>query len=218
MKLLGLDVERLAHDCFRIKTGKRVVYFDPYAITTHEGADLILITHEHFDHCSIPDLMKIIKADTVIVAAEECKAKLMAIRPKVAEIIYINPGGKVAVGEFTVEAVPAYNINKFKSPNQPFHPRQEKKCGYILIVGGLRLYHAGDTDLIPEMRELVNIDIAFLPVSGTYVMTPDEAAEAVKAIKPKIAVPMHYGTLVGTVEDVDRFWDKAKGSAKIAVL
>ncbi len=218
MKVLGLDVERLAHDCFKIRAGRKVVYFDPYAITTHEGADLILITHEHYDHCSIPDLMKIVKADTVIVAAEECKAKLMAIRSKVQEIIYINPGGKIAVNEFTVEAVPAYNVNKFKSPGQPFHAKQEKKCGYILIVGGLRLYHAGDTDIIPEMKELVNIDIAFLPVSGTYVMTADEAAESVKIIKPKIAVPMHYGTIVGSSDDVDRFWDKAKDKTKVVVL
>lgn len=218
MKILGLDIERLAHDCFKIHAGKKVVYFDPYAITTHEGADLILITHEHYDHCSIPDLMKIVKADTIIVAAEECKAKLMPIRSKVNEIIYMNPGGKIAIGEFTIEAVPAYNVDKFKSPGQPFHAKQEKKCGYVLIVGGLRLYHAGDTDLIPEMRELVNIDIALLPVSGTYVMTADEAAEAAKIIRPKISIPMHFGSIVGTAEDVDRFWDKARDKTKVVVL
>lgn len=218
MKLLGLEIERLAHDCFLIRAGKKIIYFDPYAIATHEGADLILITHEHFDHCSIPDLMKIVKTNTVILAAEECRAKLMQIRSKVSEIIYINPGGKVAINEFTIEAVPAYNVNKFKSPGVPFHAKQEKKCGFILIVGGLRLYHAGDTDLIPEMKELVNIDIAFLPVSGTYVMTAEEAAESVKIIKPKISIPMHYGTIVGTSEDVDNFWDRAKDRTKVVVL
>lgn len=218
MRLLGLDVERLAHDCFRVKAGRRVVYFDPYAIKTHEAADLVLISHEHFDHCSVPDLMGIVTRGTVIVAAEECKAKLAPMADKVAEIVYVSPGAKVAVGEFTVEAVPAYNVNKFKSPGQPFHPKHDRKCGFVLMVGGLRLYHAGDTDVIPEMENLVNIDIAFLPVSGTYVMGPQEAVRAVEIIKPKIAVPMHYGTIVGTTDDVDRFWEKAKDKTKVAVL
>lgn len=218
MQILGLEIERLAHDCFKIKARDKVIYFDPYAISTHEGADLIMISHEHYDHCSVPDLRKIVKADTVIVAAEECKAKLNDMKGKVGEIVYINPGGKVAIGEFTIEAVPSYNVNKFKSPGQPFHPQQDKKCGFVFSIGGVRIYHAGDTDLIPEMSELRNIDIAMLPVSGTYVMTADEAASAVDAIKPKIAIPMHYGTIVGSVEDVDRFWDKTKTKTKVVVI
>jgi L-ascorbate metabolism protein UlaG (beta-lactamase superfamily) len=218
MQILGLDIERLAHDCFKIRAKGKVIYFDPYAITTHEGADFVLISHEHYDHCSAPDLMKIVKPSTIIVAAEECKAKLMGLKQKVHEIIYINPGGKIAVGELTVEAVPAYNLTKFKSPGQPFHPKQDKKCGFVLSIGGVRIYHAGDTDLIPEMSDFKNIDIALLPVSGTYVMTAEEAASSVDAIRPKIAIPMHYGTIVGTEEDVDKFWDKAKDKTKIVVL
>lgn len=218
MEILGLNIERLAHDCFKIQAKGRVIYFDPYMITTHQGADMILISHEHYDHCSTPDLMKIVKADTIIIAAEECKAKLMGIKDKVNEIIYINPGGKVAIGEFTIKAVPAYNVNKFKSPGQPFHPKNDRKCGFIFSVGGVRIYHAGDTDLIPEMNNLQNIDIALLPVSGTYVMTAEEADQSVDAIKPKIAIPMHYGTIVGTEEDVDRFWEKSKNKTKIVVL
>lgn len=218
MNLLGLDIEKIIHSCFRIRHGGKVIYFDPYSIETHEGADFVFISHEHFDHCSPQDLMKIIKRDTIIVAAEECKMKLSPLRPKVQEIIYINPGGKIAVGNFQLEAVRAYNTNKFKMPGVPFHPKADNKCGYVLSVGGLRIYHAGDTDVIPEMRELVNIDIAFLPVSGTYVMTADEAAESVKIIRPKIAIPMHYNTIVGTDEDVDRFWEKSKDVTKVIVL
>lgn len=218
MNILGLDIERLAHACFKIKVNRRVIYFDPYTITTHEGADMIIISHEHYDHCSLPDLKKIIKKDTIIVAAEECKTKLNEIKNMVGEIVYMAPGKKVAIGEYTIEAVPSYNLNKFKSPGQPFHPKGDKKCGYLFMIGGLCLYHAGDTDLIPEMGNLPNIDIAFIPVSGTYVMTPDEAAKAVATIGPKIAIPMHYGTIVGTEEDVDRFWDKAKEKTKIVVL
>lgn len=218
MEVLGLEIERLSHDCFRVTSGGKVVYFDPYNIGTHKGADLILISHEHYDHCSVPDLMKIVKGDTIIVAAEECRSKLNEIKSKVHEIVYINPGGKIAVGNFQVEAVPAYNVDKFKSPGQPFHPQRDKKCGYILTVAGKRLYHAGDTDIIPEMNDFENIDIAFLPVSGTYVMTADEAAKAADIIKPKVAVPMHWGAIVGTKDDVDRFWDRAKGKTKVVVI
>jgi L-ascorbate metabolism protein UlaG (beta-lactamase superfamily) len=105
-----------------------------------------------------------------------------------------------------VEAVPAYNVNKFRSPGVVFHPRQAEHNGYIVTVGGERLYHAGDTDHIPEMSG-IKCDVALLPVSGTYVMVAEEAAEAAKAIKPRIAVPMHYGDkdVVGTLADAERF-------------
>jgi L-ascorbate metabolism protein UlaG (beta-lactamase superfamily) len=218
MEILGLQVERPKHACIRVRSGHKTICFDPFQLEKNEPSDLVLISHEHFDHCSIPDLMKIVKSDTIIVAAEECKAKLVTIRSRVNEIIYINPGEKITVGEFAIEAVPAYNVNKFKSPGVPFHAKQEKKCGYVLTVDNLRLYHAGDTDLIPEMKELTNIDIAFLPVSGTYVMTAEEAAEAVKLFRPKIAIPIHYNAIVGTKEDVDRFWGKCKDITKVVVL
>ena len=113
-----------------------------------------------------------------------------------------------------IRAVPAYNINKFRSPGVPFHPRESGYVGFILTVEGQRIYHAGDTDAIPEM-ESIDADIALLPVSGTYVMTADEALEAIKAIKPKIAIPMHIGRGIGSLADAEHFQEKASVPVEI---
>ena len=222
MDILGVSIERLNHASFKIKTEKKTVYIDPYEIKTHEGADFILITHEHFDHCSIQDIMKIVKGDTIVIAAEECKSKLERMRSKVSEIVYINPGGKIAIGKLQFQATHAYNTNKFKAPDQPFHPNRDKKCGYIITTSSdtnpINIYHAGDTDVIKEMKSLPPVNIALLPISGTYVMTPQEATEAVEIIKPEVAVPMHYGAIVGTQEDAERFHQLAHKKTKVIVL
>src|SRR5260370_6687198 len=123
---------------------------------------------------------------------------------KVREVKAVKPGDKVAFGDITVEVVPAYNLNKFREPGKPFHPKEDGKVGFILSIGGVRVYHAGDTDPIPEMRGF-KTDVALLPVSGTYVMTPEEAAEATRMIKPKLAIPMHYGAIVGSESDAEKF-------------
>lgn len=217
MGVLGLNVEWLGHDCFRIRTKTQIIYFDPFQVDTHEGGDLIFITHEHYDHCSMPDLSKILKRTTTIVAANECKAKLRNLEGKVGRIIYIVPGQSIAVNEIEVQAVPAYNTNKYRSPGQVFHPRADGKVGYVVKIEGKKIYHAGDSDFIPEMRTLGEIDIAFLPVSGTYVMTVEEAAQAAEAIKPKVAIPMHYGAIVGTKDDAYKFKELARG-INVAIL
>ena len=115
-----------------------------------------------------------------------------------------EPGQSLTVGEVTVHAVPAYNVNKFRSPGQLFHPPAMHGNGYIIEMGGEKLYHAGDTDLIPEMRR-VQVTVALLPISGTYVMTAKEAFEAAKIIRAEMFVPMHYGDIVGTQGDVEEF-------------
>jgi len=211
MDIFGLSVEWLGHDCFKIKNEK-IIYFDPYQIFPQEPADLILISHEHFDHCSISDLRKIVKSSTVVIAAVECKNKLKEIEKEINRIIYLTPGQRIAVNAVIIEAIAAYNVNKFYSPGIPFHPQADKKIGFVVTFHKLRIYHAGDTDLIPEMRMLKNIDIAFLPVSGTYVMTAEEAAKAVEEIKPRVAIPMHYGTIVGSKADANRFKELIKTS------
>ena len=220
MEISGIDIERLHHAAFKIAAENKTIYIDPYEIKTHKGADFILITHEHFDHCSIPDIMKIVKPDTIIVAAEECKSKLERMRSKVSEIVYINPGGKIAIGKLQIQATHAYNTNKFKAPDQPFHPEKDKKNGYVITTSTnpTTIYHAGDTDVIKEMKTLPQINIALLPVSGTYVMTPDEATKAVEIIQPEVAVPMHYGAIVGTKEDAERFHQLAHQKTKVVVL
>ena len=135
-------------------------------------------------------------------ASTLCKEGLKGV--KVKEIRFLDPGGKFTIGKVEVEAVPAYNINKFREPGKVFHPREAKGLGFVLTMDGTRVYYAGDTDFIPEMKN-IRCDVALLPVSGTYVMTAEEAAEAAAAINPQIAVPMHYGAIVGTADDAQKF-------------
>lgn len=198
MKILGLDVEWLGHDCFKIKND-RIIYFDPFQIEENEKADLILITHEHYDHCSPKDIEKIVKPETSIVAISSCKNSLEKIGKKIKEIVYLRPNEKKDLSGILVETIPAYNVNK------NFHPKTDGKVGYVITLNGKRIYHAGDTDLITEMSSLGKIDIVLLPVSGTYVMTAEEAAKAVQVIKPKIAIPMHYGKIIGDKSDAEKF-------------
>ena len=189
----------LGHDSFRLD-GPPVIYFDPWKLPPGSPvADVVLVSHDHYDHLSPDDVKKVSGPKTVVIANPSAAAKLKGAR-------VIRPGEKITVGDVTVEAVPAYNVNKFRSPGVVFHPKTAEHVGYLVTVGGERLYHAGDTDHIPEMSGL-KCDVALLPVSGTYVMTADEAAGAAKAIKPGVAVPMHYGDkdVVGSLADAERF-------------
>jgi L-ascorbate metabolism protein UlaG (beta-lactamase superfamily) len=194
----------LGHDGYRVE-GDLVIYFDPYEIKGGKPADLIFITHEHFDHCSPDDVTKIKKDDTVIVADAASAKKLEG------DIKTMKPGDHLSVKGVEIQAVPAYNLNK------QFHPKDAGMLGYVVNIDGVRLYHAGDTDFIPEMKE-VKTDIALLPVSGTYVMTADEAIQAAEAINPKVAIPMHYGAILGDKSDADHFKDKLAGKIEVVVL
>jgi len=201
MKLMNLEFRRIAHDTFRIQ-GSKVIYTDPFKVTEADEADIVLISHEHFDHLSPEDLQKVTSAKTRVVASVSCKDGLKHVKAK--ETKFLEPGGKASVDNVQIEAVPAYNVNKFREPGKPFHPKEDKKLGFVIVMDGTRIYFAGDTDLIPEMKS-IQCDIALLPVSGTYVMTVEEAVEAAKAIKPKIAVPMHYAAIVGSDADAKQF-------------
>jgi len=200
MKLLNLDFTRIAHDTFKIK-GSSVIYTDPFKVTARDEADIVLITHEHFDHLSLDDLNKVIYPGTTIVASALCREGLQDV--KVKQTHFLDPGGKLTVGKVEIEAVPAYNLNKYREPGKPFHPKG-KGVGFMFTMDGTRVYLAGDTDFIPEMNHIA-VDIALLPVSGTYVMTAEEAAGAALAIHPKIAVPMHYAAIVGSDGDAQKF-------------
>ena len=123
---------------------------------------------------------------------------------KVKDIKTGKPGDKIEVGDISIELVPAYNLNKFREPGKVFHPKEDGKAGFVIGMKGLRVYHAGDTDAVPEMKGL-KPDIALLPVSGTYVMTPEEAAQAARMVEPKLAIPMHYGAIVGSEQDAHKF-------------
>jgi L-ascorbate metabolism protein UlaG (beta-lactamase superfamily) len=200
MRLLNLDFTRIAHDTFRI-AGSKVVYTDPYKVERQDKADVVLITHDHFDHLSLEDLQKVCTPKTVIVASAPCRDGLKGL--KVAKTHFLAPGEKGSVDGVEIEAVPAYNVNKFRAPDQVFHPKADAHVGFVFRMDGTRVYFAGDTDFIPEMKS-IRCDVALLPVSGTYVMTAEEAAEAAAALQPKIAVPMHYAAIVGSDADAKK--------------
>ncbi len=194
----------LGHDCIRLD-GSTVVIFDPFQVKDSKPADLILISHDHFDHNSPEDLQKVRKSDSVIVTDKSSAEKISG------DVRVVAPGDKLSVKGVAIEAHPAYNTDK------EFHPKDAGMLSFVVTLDGVRYYHAGDTDFIPEMAGL-DVDIAFLPVSGTYVMTADEAVLAAKAIKPKIAIPMHYGAIVGSEEDAKKFKKALEGQIEVVVL
>lgn len=208
VKQMVSNIHWLGHDSFRIKGDGLVIYIDPWQIEDGPKADLILITHDHRDHCSPADVAKVQKEDSVIVTVAGAAAKLSG------QIQVVKPGDELRVKGIPISAVPAYNVNKFRSPGVPFHPRESAYVGFAVTVEGQRIYHAGDTDCIPEMGS-INADIALLPVSGTYVMTADEAVEAAAIIKPQIAIPMHIGRGIGSLADAEHFKEKASVPVEI---
>jgi L-ascorbate metabolism protein UlaG (beta-lactamase superfamily) len=199
----GVRFDWLGHDGFKITANGKIIYIDPYQLQSGKNdADIVLISHNHFDHLSMDDLKKVVSKKTVVVAAKECVEQL---KPLGLEIRPVMPGDRLEVQGVQIEAVRAYNTNK------TFHPKADDKVGFVLTVNGMRVYHTGDTDDIAEFSE-VKPDIALVPVSGTYVMTADEAAKAVnERIKPRmLAIPMHYAAIVGSEKDAERFKDLVK--------
>jgi L-ascorbate metabolism protein UlaG (beta-lactamase superfamily) len=200
------EVDWLGHSGFRISVARRYIYIDPYRVSGDEPkADLVLITHQHYDHFSIQDLERVRKEDTRVIAPPAVAERLEG------DVHSIQPGDVIETGVPGVEvrAVPAYNTSKRDGEGRPFHPREAGCVGYEVNVRGERLYHAGDTDVIPEMDWVVGADVALLPVSGVYVMTALEAAEAARRIQPTVAVPMHWGEHIGSEKDAQAFADAA---------
>lgn len=194
--LEGINV--LCHSSIRINKGK-VIYIDPFKIEKDfKDADIIFITHDHYDHYSEPDIDKVRKDETIVVAPESLLENLYMRGFKRENIIVTEPGEKDIIGDIVFETVPAYNINK------QLHPKEKNWVGYILEIAGVRYYIAGDTDFLEENRNVL-CDVAFVPVGGTYTMDYKEAADFVNEIQPKIAIPIHYGSVVGTRKDAEDF-------------
>lgn len=193
------NVHWLGHDSFRFD-GSVTVYVDPWKLPTGQPpADVILVTHDHFDHLSLPDIKAVAGPGTVVVGPASVTSQIEG-----TSTVTVAPGESTEAAGVAVEAVPAYNLDKFREPGVPFHPREAGYVGYVFTLDGVRYYHAGDTDAVPEMRE-VRCDVALLPVSGTYVMTHDEACDACDMVTAAVAVPMHYGDIVGDAGDAEAF-------------
>ncbi len=208
-----VSVHWLGHDSFVLQ-GTKTVIIDPFKAKGNYKADVLLISHEHFDHLSEEDIARFAGPSTTLVAPKICEDPLSRFRQ---EKKFIAPGGKIEAKGITVEAVPAYNLNKFREPGKVFHPKEEGRVGYIVNMDGTRFYHAGDSDATPEMKAL-EVDVAFLPVSGTYVMTAEEAAEAAKVMKAKVFVPMHIESIVGSRADAERFKQLVGASRAVEIL
>jgi L-ascorbate metabolism protein UlaG (beta-lactamase superfamily) len=207
------DIAWLGHASFRIALGRANVYIDPYRVP--EGAppaDLILVTHGHYDHFSPQDIERLTTRETWLVGPA-------AVAERVSGQVHrIEPGETLEdelVRGMHVSAVAAYNTSKRDADGKPFHPRDAGWVGYELNVRGERLYHSGDTDVIPEMDSVTGVDVALLPVSGVYVMTAQEAAEAARRIQPRVAVPMHWGSHLGTEHDARTFAAQAPVEVRI---
>lgn len=196
-------IKWLGHASFKISSEGKVIYVDPYAGEYDEAADIILITHGHYDHFNAEKINSIMNDSTVVIGTEEVASQMNGV-------FGLSNGTSKTVDSIKVHAVPAYNIGK------SFHPKGINN-GYILELEGKKVYIAGDTDLIPEMSR-IKADIVLVPVGGTYTMNANEAAEAVLKIKPKIAIPMHFGSIVGTEDDAVMFKEEIEGKSDVKVM
>ncbi len=209
----GVRVHWLGHDSFVLQ-GSKTLVLDPFKAKGDFKADILLVSHEHYDHLSDDDIRRFTDASTTFVAPKICERPFSSYTQ---EKRFVEPGSKIEVKGIRIEAVPAYNLNKFRELGKVFHPKADGRVGYVLTLDGVRFYHAGDSDATPEMKAL-EVDVAFLPVSGTYVMTAEEAAEAAKAMKAKVFVPMHIESIVGTRADAERFKRLLGSTRKVEIL
>lgn len=196
-----IKIRWLGHDSFLIEAKGKKIYLDPYEIKvdTLPKADIIITSHEHFDHCNPESINRISDKNTILIGPPITHEILTSQVEKKKEILELTPYSELKIEDIGISAIPAYNFHRFRSPGKPFHPKESGHIGAILTIDGVKIYHAGDTDKINEMENL-DVTIALLPVSGTYVMDVDECVEAVKVIKPEIAIPMHIGRGIGTLD------------------
>jgi L-ascorbate metabolism protein UlaG (beta-lactamase superfamily) len=207
---MTVSIKSLGHASFQIKAKGKIIYVDlkkyGKVVETSEMADLILVTHSHADHCSAEKINKVRKKDTIVLAPKQSIPKIGGA------VKTLKPTEEATFGDITVRAVEAYNYKRFKSPGKPWH-RKGYGVGYLITVEGKTIYHAGDTDFIPEMKQLEHIDVALLPTGDKYTMDNVEAAEATTAINPKFVMPMHRWDT-----DPQKFKQKVEAESKVKVV
>lgn len=216
-------ITALGHDGFRVDSEvfKLSFIFDPYDLKgEHEPVDYIFISHPHFDHCDPNSIRKLLTPKTIIVAPTCCQGELEEFKDNFQAY---DGKDKVEKPNLSYWAIPAYNIDKFRTPTEVFHPRELGGVGFVIEIPregkkNIRFYHAGDTDMIPEMEGVKKIDVAFLPISGTFVMTFEEAIKAAEMIEADLTIPMHFGKLLGSVGDANRFQNLLHDKLHVAVL
>lgn len=193
-----VTIHWFGHASFRL-TGTKTVHIDPWKLPNDPGrADVVMVSHSHYDHCSSDDVAAVCTDATTVLAPADCVKKLGG------RVRVIAPGQAHDLNGVRVAAVPAYNIGK------EFHPKKNGWIGAVVEMDNVRVYYAGDTDVIPEMGTLKQITAALLPVGGTYTMDAAQAAEAANMIKPRFAVPYHWGDIVGDRDDATRFKNAAQ--------
>jgi L-ascorbate metabolism protein UlaG (beta-lactamase superfamily) len=200
---MAVQLKWLGHASFRISEANTVIYIDPWKLrdAAHD-ATFVLVSHSHSDHYSADDIAKVSGMTTKLIAAGD-------VISKQGKGQVLKPGQTIEIAGVKLTGVPAYN------PSKKFHPKTNNWLGVVIEIGGKRIYYAGDTDETPEMDALKNIDLALLPAGGTYTMTADEAADATKQFKPKMAIPYHWGDIVGSRADADNFAKKAACKVKV---
>ncbi len=213
----GATITALGHAGFVIEFAEKKlrIAFDPYDIKEEQPVDYIFVSHQHFDHCDPVSIRKLLKNSTRIIAPSCCERELSEFGQ---QLELLKDKEKHKLKQCIYWALPAYNVNKFRTPNEVFHPKDMGGVGFVVEVDGFRMYHAGDTDRIPEMDGLKKLDLAFLPISGTFVMTLEEAIEAAQILKPKMVIPMHFGKLLGSVGDANRYHNMLRDLIPVMVL
>ena len=197
----------------RIHAGGMQIYIDPYHVPDGEPkADVVFVSHEHGDHLSPDDIARVRTDKTKVFANPTAATKIDG------EVTVLHPGESTTYQGLKITTIPAYTTTKFRQSGEPTHPKENEHLGLILEIDDTTFYAAGDTDVIPEMESVGPVDYAFLPVSGTYVMTAEEAAEAARIVQPSVAVPVHYGAIVGSIDDARRFAELVPDQVRVWIL
>ena len=206
------DIRVLTHSAVRIVAGVGILYVDPYGLKdAPRDADFVFVTHEHYDHFSPDDIAAVRKDSAVLIVPENMFEKARAAMPEGCGIVPVKPGFSYEVGGIAFETVPAYNRLK------PFHPKSAGWVGYVFLLDGCRVYVAGDTDATSDARA-VRCDVALVPVGGTYTMNASQAAGLVNDIRPALAIPTHYGSVVGSAADAEAFRKAVDPSVRVEIL